>query len=458
MKKKIAIILPTQYDARRRPVYARRASANYNYTLPLLAALTPKDFDVEIIYERLEGVNFDAPYALAAITSITNTVSRAYDLADEFRKRGTPVALGGYHVSALPEEAAPHADAVVIGEAEPVWEALIDDVRHGTIQPVYRSDRFTRMEQLPVPRYDLMKQHLFYSEVYPVEATRGCPCRCEYCSVTGFYGAKFRHRPVEEVLEHIDATGSRFISFVDDNIISDRRYALELFRAMKSRNIRFVAQSTLDLADDDDLLTAACDAGLRFVWCGVESLSRPVLEEAGRRVNRDVETFERRVRRLRSRGIVVASFFMVGFDNDTAETYAEIEDFVMRNRIVPGMNLITPFPGTEFWNKAEAAGRIMHRDWWRYTGYETVYKPLNMTVEEQNTLYRTLLCRLFSPRANVRRFAAAAVGGIAEGKFLHPPGRVRLQYERLAHRARGRPRFLVTGRRRGDAFGPSLYF
>lgn len=399
---KILFILPTQYDDAGTPVHVKKASVNLNLNLPLLAGLTPPDIDVDIVYDYIEPVDPDTPCDLVALSGLICTTPRAYELADAFRTRGRKVVMGGFHISAMPEEALGHCDAVVVGEAEGVWAELIDDFRHNTLKPIYKSEGHARLEGDRPPRYDLTKRHLYQVEVFPVESSRGCPFNCEYCAVTKFHGGKYRHRPIGEVVRNIQATGSRFIAFVDDNIIGDKAYSMELFKALIPLNIRFMAQTTMMMADDEELVDTAVEAGLRFAWTGVESLSADNLQEVRRRINQ-VEQFEKRLNEFNQRGVLVGANVMVGFDHDTPELYEETYRFLTRNKLFPFMYILTPIPGTELWERMNAEGRILHRNWTQYTGYRTVFQPKNGTAKEQDDRYFQLVERLFDLRNNVLR-------------------------------------------------------
>ncbi len=399
---KILFILPTQYDDSGKACHVKQASVNLNLNLPLLAGLTPRDVDVEIIYDYIEPVNPDTPCDLVALSGLICTTPRAYELADAFRARGRKVVMGGFHISAMPEEALQHCDAVVVGEAEEVWAELIDDARHNTLKPIYKAADYCKLEGHPAPRYDLTKRHLYKIEVFPVESSRGCPYNCEYCAVTRFYSGKYRHRSIAEVIRNIQATGSRYIAFVDDNIIGDKEYSRELFEALIPLNIRWMAQTTMTMADDEDLLDKAVRSGLRFAWTGVESVRVENLAEVNRRFNQ-VEEFERRLGTFLKRGVLVGANIMMGFDHDTPDIYDETYEFIVRNKVFPFVYILTPIPGTALWDRMSAEGRVLHTNWTRYTGFRTVFQPKNFSAEEQDERYFQLVERLFSLRNNLLR-------------------------------------------------------
>ncbi len=416
---KVIFILPTQYDREDRIVRVKKASVNLNLNLPLLAGLTPKDIETEIFYDYIEEVTSDIPCDLVAISGLICTTPRAYELADAFRARGKKVVMGGFHISAMPEEALEHCDAVVIGEAENVWEQVIDDARSDRLNSIYKSETRAILGGQPPPRYDLIKKNLYKIEVYPVESSRGCPYNCEYCAVTKFHGGQYRHRPVAEVVRNIQATGSRYIAFVDDNIIGDKAYSRELFKALIPLDIRWMAQTTMYLADDPELLELAYKSGMRFAWTGIESINPDNLKEVNRRINQ-VDEFERRIKEFNRLGILVGANIMVGFDHDSRELYDETYEFLVRNRVFPFVYILTPIPGTAIWDRFVKEDRILHRNWSRYTAYETVYQPKNFTPAEQNDLYFNFITRLFSFQNNIMRsITRIRPSNFKEDFFIH---------------------------------------
>jgi len=236
-------------------------------TLPVLAALTPPDIEVIVTEEDIEDVTYKSHVDLVGISLLTPFALRAYEIADEYRRRGVRVVLGGIHASALPEEAMRHADAVVIGEAENVWPQLIQDFRTHGLKPLYKSDRFADLTNLPLPRRDLLKEGMTFSP-YSLQTSRGCPFSCHFCSVTRFFGGTYRTRPVDEVIREIELAGKKRWIFIDDNIIGNTRYARELFRRLIPLKITWVGQSTLLISADGELLNLAVRSGCHGLFIG----------------------------------------------------------------------------------------------------------------------------------------------------------------------------------------------
>src|SRR3990172_4408517 len=211
--------------------------------LPTLAALTPKEWEVEILDARVTSVDYNARVDLVGITGFTAEIPSAYHIADNFRKKGVKVVMGGVHVSALPDEALQHADAVVIGEAELVWHKLILDFKRGELKQKYKADNLCDMKNMVIPHRNLLNREM-YSGFYTLQATRGCPFNCDYCAVTAFFGQEFRTRPVDEVIEEIKGFGSKKFFFMDDNIVGRPRYAKELFRRLIPLNVIWGSQAS----------------------------------------------------------------------------------------------------------------------------------------------------------------------------------------------------------------------
>jgi radical SAM superfamily enzyme YgiQ (UPF0313 family) len=397
-------VLPTHYATNGKLLTVKKASLNLNLSLPTLASLTPPDWEVRIVHDYMHPVDLETPGDLVAMTVLTAPSSRAYELADQFRARGRKVVFGGFHVWARPDEAAQHADAIVIGEAEDLWPAVLDDFLAGRLKDRYVSAGPVSLAGRPAPRYELVDKRDYKVEVYPIESSRGCPYNCDYCAVTAFHGGRHRLRPVGDVLRNIRATGSRYIAFADDNLCADRDHALEMFRELAKLDIRFMAQSTMYIADDPELLDAAIKGGLRMLWVGVESIQPEALDEVHRRINQ-VEEFGRRIEEFNKRGLLVGTNLIFGFDHNTRETFDATYDFLMSHKVFPFLYILTPVPGTRLWDRIKGEGRLLSEDWRQYTGYDVVFQPKNFSPDELRDLYFKTVARLFSVRNNLRRHA-----------------------------------------------------
>ncbi len=216
--------------------------------LPTLAALTPSDVEVVLIDENVEPINFDEKVDLVGITGMTYLISRSYEIADEYRKRGVPVVMGGIHVSGLPEEAIQHSDSVVIGEAEEVWEHIMRDAQKGDLQKFYRAPGFPDLNNSPVPRWDLLKNNKYL--YFNIQIGRGCPYNCEFCTVTLFNGRGYRHKPVAKVMEEIDVLQKldkrKALFFTDDNILSNSSYVKHIFKQLVNKKVQWWCQASIN--------------------------------------------------------------------------------------------------------------------------------------------------------------------------------------------------------------------
>jgi len=358
--------------------------------LTVVAALTPREHEVRIVDENVEPLDFNADCDVVGITFMTALAPRAYEIAAEFRRRGRVVVAGGYHTTLCPEDAAPHFDALVIGDAEGAWERLLADVRQGKLQKVYRpaADGASGQSgapawlQTPVPRRDLLAHTArHYATINAVQAGRGCRHNCRYCSVTVFHGRKYRRRPVADVIAELRTLPRNFI-FVDDNIIAEREYALELFRALVPLRKRWVSQCSLLIADDPELLHGAQAAGCRGLFIGVETASEANLTAMNKQFNH-TESYSERLRKIHRAGIGVVAGMIVGMDADGPGVFSRTLRFLHETRIdAVQLNILTPLPGTPLFEDMQSAGRITDRNWSHYDYRHVVFQPAGMSAEE----------------------------------------------------------------------------
>ena len=364
---------------------------------PMVAALTPEGHDIKIVDEIVEDIDFDEPADLVAISSMTPMASRAYEIAAEFRRRGVKVALGGIHPSACPEEAAEHADAVIVGEAEDLWPQAVMDGEKGRLLKFYRKDYWHPLTGLPRPKWELLRTDKYFP-ITIVETSRGCPHNCDFCAVTNFYGGKYRVRPVEEVEReiqylHIQPALSglkRFstpypkgmIFFADSNIVANRKYAKELFTMLSKYKIPWQSYATISIADDPELLRLAKESGCVGLAIGFESLSHENLGRIGKGFNRP-EKYAESIKKLKDHGIGIVASFIFGLDSDDVGVFERTRSFIDDNRIDSSFFLIsTPLPGTRYRDRMLAEGRIFDHNWDHYDCTHVVFKPKLMTPEE----------------------------------------------------------------------------
>jgi radical SAM superfamily enzyme YgiQ (UPF0313 family) len=343
-------------------------------TLPIVAALMPPDVEVTIKDENVEALDFSNGIDLVGITALTPTAPRAYEIAREYRRRGIPVVLGGLHPSLVPAEASQHADAVLIGEAEGVWEEMLRDFRVGKLRKFYQSSEKPNLANLPLPRRDLANNGA-YVNIPKVETSRGCPFDCSFCSTTVFFGRKIRYRPVDDVVNELKKIKPPFVFFTDNNIVGNIKYAKELFRALIPLKIKWLSQGSLNFVRDDELLRLARDSGCVGMLIGFESLSPAAIEGMGKKVNR-VEEYGRAVKKLHRYRIGTIGCFVFGFDEDDEGLFKRTVKFIRKYNVdTPQFTVLTPYPGTALRERLETEGRILHNNWEKYDSTTLVFKP-----------------------------------------------------------------------------------
>jgi len=349
-------------------------------TLTTIAALTPSDVEVKITDENVEPIDFEENVDLVGVTGMVMHAPRAYQIAQRFRQRGIPVVMGGPHASSLPLEAKEHVDAVVIGEAENLWEGLIQDLKNGCLKPFYRAEGFCSMKGMPPPRLDLLRKKA-YMTINCVQTTRGCPHQCEFCHVTHFFGKTYRCRPVEEVVDEVRHLEGEFIVFIDDNIAGTRRYAKELFTQIKPLKKKWASQASMILARDPELLQLAAESGCVSLFLGIESLSSENLKDVNKSFNR-ASQFDEAIKIVHDHDIMIVAGFIFGLDHDDEGVFERTIHFCERNKIeLPSFFILTPLPGTPVFQRMESEDRLLHKDWTKYNGATVVYRPKLMTEE-----------------------------------------------------------------------------
>lgn len=394
---RVLLVAPTALDDEGRPIKQRRLYLP-GLTLPMLAAVTPPEVDVYFCFQSVEDVPWDEPWDLVGITGMGSGIVGAWRIADRFRARGTPVVVGGIAATLMGAEASlPHADAVVLGEAEELWPQVIRDALEGRLDPVYQADRVPDINTLPLPRYDLLPRHLL-GPWRPVQATRGCPFTCDYCSITAFFGQGYRKRPVDQVLRDVRASGSRFIAFIDDNIGVDWSWCTELWKALVPEGITWMSQCSLHIAERPDMLELARRSGCRLLSIGIESTNPDSLDNHDKSWNRPIR-YREAIETIRGQGIDVSTEMMVGLEGDDETVFERTYDFLMSNQIsVPRIHILTPAPGTPLYRRMKADGRMLKHDLSRYTGGTAVFTPAGLDPETLERGYWSLYERLFSGR------------------------------------------------------------
>ena len=364
-----------------------------------LAALTPDDWEVEVVHEQVRAVPVAADVDLVAISFFSGFARRAYEVADAYRALGVPVVLGGPHATFWVDEALAHADAVVIGEAESVWEEVLRDAGRGILAPVYRGQALP-LDDLPTPRYDLLEPSFVVPRV--LQATRGCPFSCRFCTVPSLQPG-FRVRPVEHVVRDVAETRfahswqNRVAWFWDDNLLVKRSWAKNLLRAFSGLDRWWLTQASIDIVRDRELMDLMERSGCIGIFLGIESFDAGALASVDKRQNK-VAHYRDAVRALHDRGICVMAGFISGFDGQSPEAIVAMADQLQELEFdVPFLSILTPFRGTPLFDEHLADDRILtDRGWDHYNGYNVAFRPRGMTAEELLSSHRRLWRRAFS--------------------------------------------------------------
>ena len=375
---------------------------SYLLAIPTLASLTPPRHEIRIFDENIEDIDYTWKADLVGISVRTMFAKRAYTISEAYRKKGVQTVLGGIHPSMCPEEALQYCSSVVIGEAEEVWPALLQDAENGLLKRLYKAPRLADLTAYPVPVREPLSRNRYLLDI--VQTTKGCPFHCEFCSVYAFDGQKIRHKTIEQVTEEVETiSGSRakykkrnVIFFADDNIIADKRFARELFLALKPYNINWMCQASIDISQEEELLTLMSDSGCGAIFIGLESLSKQNLAKMHKGINQRYDYVEA-IKRIQSHGILVHGSFIVGYDFDSRATFEELVDFIQEaNLLMPLINILTPFPGTELFKRLEDEGRIIHKDWSKYDARHVVFSPSSMPPEDLFQEYKRIVRAVYS--------------------------------------------------------------
>ncbi|RLF58532.1 MAG: B12-binding domain-containing radical SAM protein [Thermoplasmata archaeon] len=351
-------------------------------SLFILSVLTPKKHEVKIIEGEPDEIDYDIDVDLVGISFTTRLAPLAYQIADRFRERGIKVVVGGWHPSALPEEALKHADSVVIGEGEYIWKDILNDLEKNKLKKFYMQSKPTDPHDIPslIPIFKDLKVPI------GIQATRGCPYGCEFCAVTHMLHRRvFRTRPVEHVVDEIEKLPQNVFIFLDNSLTISPEYTKKLFREIISRGInkKFTCFGNIDtLGRDIELLSLACKAGCVAWLVGFESVSQASLNWVKKKTN-IVKNYKSAVSKIHDHGMYVIGNFMFGFDYDTTHVFDETIDMIKQCEIdVPDIMILTPLPGTPLFERLENEGRILTYDWSRYNFEDVVFQPKNMSAED----------------------------------------------------------------------------
>jgi radical SAM superfamily enzyme YgiQ (UPF0313 family) len=351
-----------------------------------LAGLTRFDRDIDIRFydDRTESIPFDEPTDLVALSVETYTAKRSYQIASEFRRRGVPVIMGGFHPSLVPDEASEYAESIVIGEAERLWPAVLDDFRSGRLRPVYQQQGRPSLSGVRPDRSIFAGKR--YLPVGLVEAGRGCHFRCEFCAIQTYFANTQTRRPIDEIIEEVRRIRKPLIFFVDDNITSNMEQAKEFFRALIPLKIRWVSQASINAAHDEEFLRLIKASGCQGLLIGFETLNPDTLRRMRKSFNMMRGGYERALENLRRHEIRLYVTFILGYDEDRADTLEQTLAFAERHKFyIVAFNHLTPFPGTPLYDRLQAEGRLLYDRWWLDPAYRygmVPFTPRDMTAED----------------------------------------------------------------------------
>ena len=402
--KKLLLIQPSPYEKEGKVIKKKKLYFT-GLALPLLAALTPDDWETELIYEVIEDVPFDTDADLIGVSTMGHGVIRSIDIAKEYRRRGKTVILGGYMASIMPEEAVKYCDSLIIGDAELVWQQMLSDFENGNLKKTYEKPLEGNWYSTPSPRFDLLEGKNL-GDFLPVQAGRGCPNSCSFCSVSCLYRGRYVKRPLPEVIrdiEQIKSLGYKKILLLDDNIFSDKKYLDSLLDTLIKLDISWMSQCEITIGKDDELLEKLQRSGCTTLSFGLESISRESLisMDKGWAVPAEYDSL---IQNIRNHGIDVSTEMVVGGEGDTLESIRMTKDFIERNKIsVPRFYILTPFPGTRFFDQIKEEGRLVNNDIYSYDGTSAVYRPKNMTPDELTQAYWELYSELFTIKSIIKR-------------------------------------------------------
>ncbi len=380
----------------------------------ILKSLTPDDVEVEFFDERLEEIPTDTRTDLVALTVETYTARRSYQIATEFRRRGVPVVMGGYHPSFLPDEALNFADSVVVGDAEGIWPGVVEDARLGQLKEIYQQSEFASLDSVRPDRSVFKGKK--YAPIGMIQYGRGCKYNCDFCSIRAFYGASLRQRPVGAVVEEIRRVGRKHVFFVDDNIFVDVPKAKEFFEALIPLNISWSCQVSIDVTNDPELMELMRRSGCMTALVGFESLNRSNLQQMKKSWNLKHHDYQKSIDILRRAGIMIYGMFVFGYDEDTPESFDETVQFAIKNKFsLANFNPLTPTPKAPLFDRLRSEGRLIHDRWWLDENYRyghATFHPRNMTAQQLTegcfrarkkfNTYRSIASRLWRPRTNLR--------------------------------------------------------
>lgn len=411
--KRMLLIQPTIYDNNGNLI-KKKMLYFIGLTMPLLAAECGDDWEVQICIETIEDIPYDTDIDLIGIGSMGHSIIRGIEIAKEFKKRGKTVVMGGYMASLVSEEVKQYTDCIMIGDAEGYWKEMLNDYLNGELKPFYEK----KIEKLstPVPRYELVTCKKI-GDFLPVQAGRGCPNDCAFCSIACLYRGKYLRREIPEVIRDIKRVkelGFRKFLLIDDNILSNRQYMMELCAEIRKLNMEWYSQCSIHLAKDPELLKCVADSGCTCLSFGIETITKSNLA----RLNKSWEDpgeYHAMIQTLRNAGINVATEMMLGLPDDTEESIRETARFIIENKVeAPKFYILCPVPGTPFYEEVKDSEDLVNHDIYTYSPNKATMNTENLSACEIDRLYWELYNEVYSVKNICKRVL------FSRKLFLHP--------------------------------------
>ncbi len=386
---RILFIKPNMGLVRGRPYHDRGRMEPH--TFAVLAGFTPERHEVSLCDDRFEPVPYGEQWDLVGINTEIYTARRAYEIADRFRGNGVKVVLGGCHATMVPDEAALHADAIALGDTDEVWRTILEDAESGRLKPVYPGRSPDTGVNGPIhPRRDIYRGKK-YLPVTLTQLSRGCVNTCEYCVTGNLYHGRFTSRSPQEVAGELARSGRKLVFFVDDNIIADLSAAKALFREIIPLKLRWTAQASLGFVADPELVDLMVRSGCAGLVVGFESRDPANLSAMNKMSNLDLGSYDEVVERIRDAGILLWAAFLLGYDHETAESIRDTLEWALSKKFAfSAFNILTPYPGTAFYERMKAEGRLLYDGcWWLHDDYRfghAAFRPRHLTPEKLSEL------------------------------------------------------------------------
>ena len=392
---KILFIQPTPYYDKDKLIKKRRLYF-VGLAPAIFASIIPDDIEFEVCWETIENVNFCTDADLIAISGMGHAILRSIDIAKEFKRRGKTVVMGGYMASLIPNEIKQYCDSVIIGDGEISFPKMIDDFKNGTLQEFYK-EPLVKLTY-PLPKYEILTKKKI-GDFLPVQAGRGCPNSCSFCSVYCLYRNKYLQRDINEVIRDIKKVkelGYKKFLLLDDNIYSNLDYLKNLCNEIKKLNMKWMSQCSIKIADNPEILKLVADSGCVTLSFGLESISQESLNKMNKSWA-NVSKYSEQIKKITNAGIDVSTEMVIGADGDTLDSIKATAKFIIDNKIViPRFYILTPIPGTDFFDEIVEQGRLVNKNIYTYNGTEAVHKPQNMSPEELTIAYWKLYKEVFS--------------------------------------------------------------